>query len=147
MSFLIIASQKNYWNFKMRFLILPVSFQWIHYYSSNKSTGLEIGKLHLCILLRFIQIWINFLHADVKKKDFEAKKTFLFRFIWYNRFTVIPPFFIFPWIYASCADGGVSKSNCKTTLAQCSPLWLDFQDFVQKQWGSLRKVANINICF
>ena len=23
-------------------------FRWIHYYGSNKSTGLEIGKSHLC---------------------------------------------------------------------------------------------------
>ena len=26
------------------------SFRWIHYYSSNKSTGLETGKSHLCAL-------------------------------------------------------------------------------------------------
>jgi hypothetical protein len=33
------------------------SFQWIYYYGSNKSTGKEIGKSHLCALraLRFFR--------------------------------------------------------------------------------------------
>ena len=31
---------------------LPFALQWIHYYGSNKSTGLETGKLHLCGVVR-----------------------------------------------------------------------------------------------
>ena len=31
------------------------TFRWIHYYDSNKSTGLETGKLHLCGI-----IWMKF---------------------------------------------------------------------------------------
>ena len=33
----------------------PFSFRWIHYYGSNKSTGLETGKSHLCALQDFIR--------------------------------------------------------------------------------------------
>ena len=30
--------------------VLPVFFRWIYYYGSNKSTGLETVKSHLCAL-------------------------------------------------------------------------------------------------
>ena len=29
-------------------------FQWIYYYGSNKSTGKETGKTHLCALSKFV---------------------------------------------------------------------------------------------
>ena len=30
-------------------VLTEISFWWIHYYSSNKSTGKETGKMHLCV--------------------------------------------------------------------------------------------------
>ena len=35
--------------------VLPVFFRWIHYYDSNKSTGKETGKTHLCAVYKMAE--------------------------------------------------------------------------------------------
>ena len=35
-------------------------FWWIYYYVSNKSTGKETGKMHLCALLQIVDVFAYF---------------------------------------------------------------------------------------
>ena len=60
MYFLIIASQKKTIEISKYGAFCQFSFPWIHYYGSNKSTRLEIGK-----------------SRREKKKEFKARNFFI----------------------------------------------------------------------
>ena len=75
-------------------VVCQFSVRWIHYWGSNKSTGLKTNKLYLCEVHRgaFCQFpfwWINYCHSKGRCLKFATDKNGRFTTIFSQKDTVI----------------------------------------------------------